>query len=102
MIEHSLDTAHSILYVRHSPPSGRKPSSSRENGRPLTSKQLAIGPVSSSRSESFPGWDSLKAMAAHFRFVRDITGASGTVMDHRRARGLAVGHGGARSAASRA
>jgi SpoIIAA-like len=47
MIEHALDTANSTLYVR--------PKS----------------PLEADEAPTFPGWDSLAAMAAHIRFVRD-------------------------------
>ena len=71
MIEHTLDTVHAILYVR--------PMSSLEQGDFV---QLAktvdpyiekTGDLAGLIIEApvFPGWDSLGAMAAHFRFVRD-------------------------------
>jgi hypothetical protein len=71
MIEHTLDTADSILYVR--------PTSRLEEGDFL---QLAktVDPHIEERGSlagliieaaSFPGWESLGAMAGHFRFVRD-------------------------------
>ncbi len=71
MIEFSLDTAHSILYVR--------PQSALERGDFI---QLAstVDPYIEStgvlsgliiEAATFPGWESLGAMAAHFRFVRD-------------------------------
>lgn len=71
MIEHHLDAAQSILYVR--------PKSALEQGDFV---QLArtVDPYIEANDElagliiettSFPGWDSLGAMAAHFRFVRD-------------------------------
>src|SRR6186713_2267795 len=71
MIEHTLDKANSILYVR--------PKSKLEQGDFV---QLAktVDPHIEEKGDlagliievaSFPGWDSLGAMAAHFRFVRD-------------------------------
>ena len=71
MIEHSLDKAHSILYVR--------PIAALEQG---DFEQLAntadqyireTGALSGLIIEApaFPGLDSLGAMVAHFRFVRD-------------------------------
>jgi hypothetical protein len=71
MIEHTLDTAHSILYVR--------PKSAIEQGDFV---QLAktVDPYIKETGDlagliieahTFPGWESLAAMAAHFRFVRD-------------------------------
>ena len=71
MIEHTLDKAHSILYVR--------PQSKLEQA---DFEQLAatVDPHIEQRGAlagliievaAFPGWDSLGAMASHFRFVRD-------------------------------
>ena len=71
MIEHTLDTAHSILYVR--------PKSSLEEDDFV---QLAktVDPYIEENGDlagliietpTFPGWKSLGAMATHFRFVRD-------------------------------
>ena len=71
MIEHMLDSAHSILYVR--------PKSKLEQGDFV---QLAktVDPHIEAKGDlagliievtSFPGWESLGAMASHFRFVRD-------------------------------
>ena len=71
MIEHRLDKADSILYVR--------PTSKLEEGDFV---QLAktVDPHIEERGNlagliievtSFPGWESLGAMAGHFRFVRD-------------------------------
>ena len=81
MIEHSLDTAHSILHVRHSPPSSRKTSSSRENGRPLNIEATGDRAGLIIEIRAFPGWDSPTTMAAHFRFVRD---------HHRRVKKVAI------------
>lgn len=71
MIEHTLDTAHSILYVR--------PKSPLEQGDFV---QLAktVDPYIGETGDlagliieaaTFPGWESLGAMVAHFRFVKD-------------------------------
>jgi SpoIIAA-like len=71
MIGHTLDKAHSILYVR--------PRSKLEQA---DFEQLAatVDPHIEERGAlagliievaAFPGWDSLGAMASHFRFVRD-------------------------------
>ena len=71
MIGHTLDKAHSILYVR--------PRSKLEQA---DFEQLAatVDPHIEERGAlagliievtSFPGWDSFGAMASHFRFVRD-------------------------------
>lgn len=71
MIEHSLDTARSILYVR--------PKSSLEQGDfaqlaktvdPYIAKTGALAGIII-EAPKFPGWESLAAMAAHIRFVRD-------------------------------
>ena len=71
MIEHTLDTEHSILYLR--------PQSSLERSDfELLAK--AIGPYIEKHGElaglivesaTFPGWNSLAAMAAHLRFVNN-------------------------------
>jgi hypothetical protein len=71
MIEHRLDKVDSILYVR--------PKSKLEEGDFV---QLAktVDPHIEERGNlagliievtSFPGWETLGAMAGHFRFVRD-------------------------------
>jgi hypothetical protein len=81
MIEHTLDPIHSILYLR--------PKGALEQGdfaqlaktvdphieRSGDLKGLIID------APAFPGWDSLGAMAAHLRFVRD---------HHRRIRKVAL------------
>ena len=71
MIEHTLDSTHSILYVR--------PKAKLEQGDFV---QLAktVDPYIQETGDlagliievtAFPGWESLGAMASHFRFVRD-------------------------------
>jgi hypothetical protein len=81
LIEHSLDAAHSILYLR--------PKSALER-RDFDELSRTVDPFIEKNGElaglvievtAFPGWDSLGAMAAHFRFVRD---------HHRRIRKIAV------------
>jgi len=71
MIEHTLDTVRSILYVR--------PRSSLEQ-RDFAELAKAIDPYINETGglagliieiSTFPGWENLGAMAAHFRFVRD-------------------------------
>jgi hypothetical protein len=71
MIEHHLDTEHSILYVRP------KSALAQEDFAQLAS---AVDPYIEAtgslagliiETPAFPGWDSLGAMAAHFRFVHD-------------------------------
>ena len=71
MIEHTLDTVHSILHVR--------PKTALEQGDFLKLANTvdpyieATGDLAGLIIEApvFPGWQSLGAMAAHFRFVRD-------------------------------
>jgi len=71
MIEHRLDTAHAILHIK--PTSALK----REDFEQLAK---AVDPFIEKSGtlaglivevDAFPGWDSLGAMAAHLRFVRD-------------------------------
>jgi len=71
MIEHHLDAAQAVLYVH--------PRSSLEKDDlvqlaktvdPYIEKTGALAGLIID-APSFPGWDSLAAMAAHFRFVRD-------------------------------
>jgi len=71
MLEHNLDTAHGILHLR---PKGAL---EKEDFAKLA---RTVDPFIESKGElagiivdapGFPGWDSLGAMAAHFRFVRD-------------------------------
>ena len=71
MVEHSLDTANSILYVR--------PKSALDKGDfdqlaktvdPFIEKTGDLAGVIV-EAPAFPGWESLGAMVAHFRFVRD-------------------------------
>jgi len=71
MIDYTLDTAQSILYVR--PGSALQQEDFAELAKvadPHIDKtgRLAGLVIDAPR---FPGWDSLGAMAAHFRFVRD-------------------------------
>ena len=71
MIEHTLDTAHSILYVRLK--------DSLEQGDFLELAETVDPYIEQTgdldgiiiEAPAFPGWESLGAMAAHFRFVRD-------------------------------
>jgi hypothetical protein len=81
MIEHHLDTEHSILYVR--------PKAALEQDDFVKLAQT-VDPYIDAKGDlaglileitAFPGWDSLGAMAAHFRFVRD---------HHKRIRKVAV------------
>jgi len=71
MIEYTLDAANSVLYLR--------PTSSLEKGdfarlaKTLDTNIEKAGGLAGIILEAakFPGWDSLGAMAAHLRFVRD-------------------------------
>ena len=71
MIEYTLDTANSILYVR--------PRSSLEQSD-FVQLAKAVDPYIEETGDlagliidapTFPGWESLGAMVAHVRFVRD-------------------------------
>ena len=81
MIEHSLDAAHSILYVR--PKSALAREDFVQLAKTVDPHIEATGGLAGLIIEisAFPGWDSLGAMAAHFRFVRD---------HHKRVRKVAV------------
>ena len=71
MIEHTLDSANSILYVR--------PTSKLEQNDFVQLAKTVDPHIERKGSlagliiqvTSFPGWESLGAMASHFRFVRD-------------------------------
>jgi SpoIIAA-like len=71
MIEHSLDAAHSILYVR--PKSALAQEDFVQLANTVDPYIEATGDLAGLVIETaaFPGWDSVGAMAAHFRFVRD-------------------------------
>ena len=71
MIEHTLDQAHSILHVRPQ---------ARLEQRDFVQLASTVDPHIEEKGDlagliieiaSFPGWESLGAMASHFRFVRD-------------------------------
>jgi len=71
MIEHTLDKEHSILYVR--------PQSRLEQGDFVQLAKTVDPHIEETGAlagliievSGFPGWESLGAMASHFRFVRD-------------------------------
>ena len=71
MIEHTLDTEHSILYVR--PRSRLEQDDFEQLAKTvdpyIEEKGTLAGLII--QVTSFPGWESLGAMASHFRFVRD-------------------------------
>jgi len=71
MIEHTLDTAHSILYVR--PKSALEQADFLQLAKTVDPYIEKTGGLAGLIIEApaFPGWESLGAMAAHFRFVRD-------------------------------
>ena len=71
MIEHSLDTAHAILYVR--PQSSLGQDDFVQLAKTVDPYIEKAGDLAGLIIEApvFPGWESLGAMAAHFRFVRD-------------------------------
>ena len=81
MIEHSLDTANSVLYVR--PQAALSQDDFAALAREIDPFIEATGDLKGLIIEtaSFPGWESLGAVAAHLRFVRD---------HHRRIRKVAV------------
>jgi len=81
MIEHDLDIAHSILYVR--PKSALAADDFTKLAHTVDPHIEATGGLAGIVIEtpSFPGWEGLGAMAAHVRFVRD---------HHRRVRKVAV------------
>ena len=71
MIEHTLDKAHSILYVR--PRSKLEQADFEQLAETVDPHIEERGALAGLIIEvaAFPGWDSLGAMASHFRFVRD-------------------------------
>lgn len=71
MIEHTIDTAHSILYVR--PKSSLAQDDFEQLAKTVDPYIEETGDLAGLiiEASTFPGWESLGAMAAHFRFVRD-------------------------------
>lgn len=71
MIEHSLDTVHSILYLR--PTSALEKEDFLQLAASVNPYLGATGQLAGLIIDApdFPGWDSLGAMAAHFHFVRE-------------------------------
>ena len=71
MIEHTLDSAHSILYVR--PKSRLEQADFAQLSKAVDAHIEEKGDLAGLIIEvtAFPGWESLGAMASHFRFVRD-------------------------------
>ena len=71
MIDHTLDVAHSILYVRPRGPLEQDDFVQLAKAvDPHIEKTGGLAGLIVEIS-AFPGWESLGAMAAHFRFVRD-------------------------------
>ncbi|HJQ98943.1 MAG TPA: STAS/SEC14 domain-containing protein [Candidatus Polarisedimenticolaceae bacterium] len=82
MLEHTLDTENGILHLH--PDSALQESDFAELASVLDPYIEGHGELKGVVVEApsgFPGWDSLGAMAAHFRFVRD---------HHRRIRKIAI------------
>ncbi|HEX3150357.1 MAG TPA: STAS/SEC14 domain-containing protein [Gemmataceae bacterium] len=71
MVNFELDAAHSILYVR--PQAALTADDFAKIASTVDPHIEATGDLAGLIIEtpSFPGWDSLSAMVAHFRFVRD-------------------------------
>jgi SpoIIAA-like len=71
MIEHTLDTEQSILYLR--PKSALEQADFVQLTKTVDPYIVQTGGLAGLIIETpaFPGWDSLGAMVAHFRFVRD-------------------------------
>lgn len=71
MIEHTLDTAKSILYVR--PKSALEQEDFVQLAETVDPYILETGDLAGLiiEARAFPGWESLGAIGAHFRFVRD-------------------------------
>lgn len=71
MIEHKLDTAHSILYVW--PKSSLEESDFDQLAKTADPYIEDTGGLAGLiiEARTFPGWENLGAMAAHFRFVKD-------------------------------
>lgn len=71
MIEHTLDTLHSILYLR--PKAALEQSDFVQLAKAVDPYIGEAGGLNGLiiDAPAFPGWETLGAMAAHFRFVRD-------------------------------
>lgn len=71
MIEHTLDTAHSILYMR--PKASLEEDDFVQLAKTVDPYIEETGDLAGLIIETptFPGWTSLGAMVTHFRFVRD-------------------------------
>ena len=71
MIEHTLDTEQSILYLR--PKSALAQADFAQLAKTVDPFIARTGDLAGLIIETpaFPGWEGLGAMVAHFRFVRD-------------------------------
>ncbi len=71
MIDHELDTAHSVLLVR--PESALAKDDFVQLAKVIDPQIEANGDLNGLiiSAPTFPGWDSFGAMVTHFRFVRD-------------------------------
>ena len=71
MIEHTLDTVHSILYVH--PKAALEKSDFVQLANSVDPYIEEAGGLNSLiiDAPAFPGWENLGAMVAHFRFARD-------------------------------
>jgi hypothetical protein len=71
MIDYALDADNSILHVR--PKSALAAADFASLASAVDPHIESAGKLAGLivETDSFPGWNSLKAMAAHFRFVRD-------------------------------
>ena len=71
MIDYTLDAAHSILYLR--PKSALEKEDFAQLAKTVDPHIEKTGGLAGLVIDApeFPGWNSLGAMAAHFRFVRD-------------------------------
>jgi hypothetical protein len=71
MIEHTIDTVHSILYVR--PKSALAKDDFLKLAKTVDPYIEKTGDLAGLiiDAPAFPGWENLGAMATHFRFVRD-------------------------------
>jgi SpoIIAA-like len=71
MIEHTLDAARSLLHVRVKAPFTKEDFAGLANAvDPHIEKHGGLAGLLIEVT-TFPGWENLGAMAAHFRFVRD-------------------------------
>jgi hypothetical protein len=71
MIEHTLDTTHSVLYVR--PKSSLEQEDFAQIAKTVDPYIEETGGLNGLIIDApvFPGWDSFGAIVAHFRFVRE-------------------------------